>query len=124
MNARELIADVLNGEALQWLNGREELLPVADATLAAMPEIVRAMVVPLVWEGDDGEWIAKSGYGHYEISCNDKRVEFLIGYGSLSMVRLWRNDNLGYDLEAAKADANTHNAAQIMKGLGITPPPP
>ena len=120
MNARDMIGRLVVGNNMGWRPNGD----ITNAILAAMPELIQSMVVPLVWEGDDGEWIAKSGYGHYEISCNAKRVEFLIGYGSLSMVSLWRDDNLGHDIEEAKAAANTHNAAQIMKGLGITPPPP
>lgn len=141
-NARELIADVLNGEALQWFSGRDELLPVADAILSALPEIVRFMVKPLAW----GEWSkgysvqtwnhlgvlsqAESSIGTYRVgrlhkyvkSTDKKNRPFDSEYSSSWYVDAPLSSGLlgpfNGDVEA-KAAANAHHRAQVMEGLGL-----
>ena len=118
MNARELLAQALldlsvtrdGGKPFSIRDAGENTLhrhnSEADAILAAMPDIIRAMVVPLVWEKVNrhhyaGDYVLIKFKNGYLVDFKDRAIVCEVS------------------IEEAKAAANTHNAAQFMKGLGI-----
>ncbi len=107
MSARELIAGIIGPHAWGAIYP-ENRLKAADAILAAMPEIVRGMVVPLVWRDSYGVWRAETPFGDYKV-CG--RI--------LSLPLPMNPQQVHADEDAAKAAANAHHEAQIMAGLGI-----
>jgi hypothetical protein len=107
-----------HGPDIDWTKGDWHTLQAKSPLCKSYTRTdIARKVKPLIWEEDDCESFAISGHGHYVISCNDKRVEMLIGYGSMSMVTLWRDDNLEYGLAEAKAAAQAHHDALIRSAL-------
>lgn len=108
-NSRELIADIIGPYAWGAIYP-ENRLKAADAILAAMPEIVRAMVVPLVWL--DADFEQDADYVDSTFICQIQEGNFW--YGAEVSAHMCGTN------EEAKAAANAHHVAQIMEGLGIT----
>ena len=142
MNARELIAQHIGDQVLSTSN--HDGMGVAratDAILAAMPDIIRSMVVPMVWS----EWRkdysvqtwnrlgilsqAESSIGTYRVgrlhkyvkSTDKKKRAFDSEYSSSWYVDAPLSSGLlgpfNGDVEA-KAAANAYNVNQIIKLLG------
>jgi hypothetical protein len=118
MNARELIANVLDRER-KWPDAPE----TADAILSALPEIVQSMVNPLVWCPSDDkaefyEYSTADNHSYeYEVGECDFGwffVEHILGYEC--------SDHFGTP-DAAKAAANAHHRAQVMSAISDTPAP-
>tara|TARA_R110000850_G_scaffold23358_1_gene69100 strand:+ start:29207 stop:29560 length:354 start_codon:yes stop_codon:yes gene_type:complete len=110
MNARELIARIMIDHI------SEE--SAADAILTVMPEIVRAMVVPLVWDQLDPVTCgARSTLG---LSYTAWEID---GYGYCHFPNAVAGKKLLGGLAEAQAAANAHNVDQYMKGMGLQRPP-
>lgn len=94
---------------------QDEARKAADAILAIQPDIVRDMVVPLVWELR-GDWDYKSGlFDVYLFQGKPTPVSvWVITYNGKCMACFGSK-------EAAENAANLMNAAQIMTGLGMKP---
>ena len=122
MNARELIAKVIWEEVrevedqcdIEWneMDGNHLHFVAADAILAAMPGIIRAMVVPLAWDGN----FAKTPFGYYwtnEFGAWGLHEPSGCHYTPEGAHGKCETEDL------AKDAASGHYAAQIMKGLGL-----
>jgi hypothetical protein len=149
MNARELIAQALldlqvkrdGGKPFSIREAGENTLhrhnSEADAILAAMPEIVRAMVVPLVWLpaserrlelGRMHGYSERLAYIGDESKLHWYRV-YPVGEGKWRWVEQFRmtyiDGNTASEAEPCSAKeamtaANKHRADQYMAGLGVT----
>tara|TARA_R110000851_G_scaffold308778_1_gene467854 strand:- start:2365 stop:2700 length:336 start_codon:yes stop_codon:yes gene_type:complete len=111
MNARELIRGAIVGTS--YSGGADwEFDDMADAILAAMPDIIRAMVVPLVWE----EVLESGGFhnsGNYSVYHGRTKCSLVVvGEDGISIT-------CGASIAEAMTAANAHHAAQIMTGLGL-----
>ena len=116
-DAREKLLDILEANPNDY--------HAADAILTALPEIVRAMVKPLVW----GERIQKmkpiyfitnSTCGKYQvkewIDGSGRVICFDTPFGKPARIEAPRSAG---GPEPLKAAAQDHHAAQIMTALGL-----
>tara|TARA_R110000772_G_scaffold94080_1_gene191787 strand:+ start:483 stop:815 length:333 start_codon:yes stop_codon:yes gene_type:complete len=109
MNARELISQHIGDQVLSTSN--HDGMGVAratDAILAAMPDIIRAMVVPLVFIRHPIGW-----------NCTGFMIDTRGSCGGVYVMRGLYGKPRFDSLEDAITACNAHNAAQIMTGLGI-----
>lgn len=102
---REKIADVVRGNLPATREMDDWAGPVADAIIAALPD----MVPPLVWS-DYPMGSRCDTDSVYNINYWEPEKVFVDAYTTMR-----RHPTL----EAAKAAANAHHAAQIMQALGI-----
>lgn len=110
---RDKIARIIQrparGEYDEAIYVNERSTYTADAIIENFP----SMVPPLVWDGV----VAQSCGGEYIL---ERELEYGWGFWSPTCdidADPYRGHHKSED--AAKAAANTHNAAQIMKGLGL-----
>lgn len=83
---------------------------IADAILSALP----STVPPLVWECEAGwRWCGKSSLGYKSVCAWVWIKPDGSGYAFAS------DKSIHPTLEDAKAAADAHHAAQIMRGLGL-----
>jgi len=115
--AREMIAGIIKGPLKWTLDGMESDPPppdeAADAILAALPEIIKGMLQPL-------EWVESENYkmrqcGKYIIQNEyDAEGNSTWAFG-VSGILVSDHKTLVCAIEAA----NAHNAAQVLKALGM-----
>lgn len=89
---------------------------VADAIIAALPD----MMPDLVWEDDRDTYSASSILGVFDIYCCPEYAWLVQMDGHDDSWVKYPEGDIGFPtLEAAKAAANAHYRAQIMKALGV-----
>jgi len=85
--------------AVIWENDRARVACVADAIIAALPD----MVAPLVWRDTHGVWRAETPWGDYKV------------YGRILTLPLPMKPQRVYSGEAeSKAAAQAHHAAAVV----------